>query len=164
LRRIWKRTAFASFACAMALSVQAPAMAAGALNTSSTPQFVSPVFRNGTVTFSLTAKVPGATKWKVRLSSPNGQTKADFEESRNVRTVKTPLVNNLSPIDKAMGKKATNLEIFEVGPFAVATLLLRNTVNYEFYACTNDNKCTRPARGSFYACAKPARGEGCSAP
>jgi hypothetical protein len=98
---------------------------------------------NGPVVFVLKANVPGATKWKVALSSPNGRVRAPMKETRDGRVI--------------AGK-------FYVGPFDIDQRLRGNTVVYDFYACTNDNKCTRPNRGGFYACAKPARGEGCSAP
>ena len=98
---------------------------------------------NGPVVFVLKANVPGATKWKVVLSSPNGRVRAPMQETRDGRVI--------------AGK-------FYVGPFNIDQRLRGNTVVYDFYACTNDNKCTRRNRGGFYACAKPARGEGCSAP
>jgi hypothetical protein len=98
---------------------------------------------DGLFNFALKANVPGATKWKVQLSSLDGRVRAPMQETRT-----SVVISGL----------------FNVGPFDIDQRLRGNTVVYDFYACTNDNKCTRPNRGGFYACAKPARGEGCSAP
>ena len=120
------------------------------LITRRTPMIKSPIISrvtnqsyvsNDLLMFVLKANVPGATNWKVQLSSPDGRINTPSQQSREGRTVSGD---------------------FYVGPFRVDPRLRGNTVSYRFVACTNDNKCSRYATGGFYACAKPTRGEGCN--
>ena len=95
---------------------------------------------NGPVVFVLPANVPGASKWKVQFSTLDGRIRTAAQETRAVSEINRRLY---------------------VGPFDLDQRLRGKQVVYDFFACTRDNRCTRPNRGGLYACSKPPIGEGC---